>query len=307
MKDKKVCIIIPTLNEEEHIGNLLDSINANTYQNKEIIVVDDGSTDRTVEIAKQKNATVLINEPGHKGPAYGWNRAAKHTNADILCILGADFLIEDEHFLEKCANAFDEDVVTVYTPYRTIHDTLVEKIVTKREGMGFEPRFIRRDVFLEIGGFPEVGVGEDVIFTKKIKEYAREKNLKEKVVTNTFISGHGVHSLREMYRQAKWYGKTSVLFIGELKERDKIFYFFKFYSRLIYFLSFLSLFLLPLSNAFLLTSLPFLAGLAYIIVGSFRSKYNLGKSALFLIFGLGMLHGLILFLFKKSYRAEESN
>jgi glycosyltransferase involved in cell wall biosynthesis len=297
MTDKTVCIIIPTLNEEAHIGELLDSISANTYQSREIIVIDDGSTDKTVSIAKEKNATVLINKPGHRGPAYGWNRGAKYSEADIICTLGADFVLEDKHFLEKCVNAFDEDVAAVYTPYRTIQDTLVEKIVTKREGMGFEPRFVRRDVFLKIGGFPEIGVGEDVIFTKKLKEYVKKNNLKEKVVTDTFFSGHGVHTLWEMYRQAVWYGKTGILFLRELKEK-KLLHAAKFYSRMIYFLAFISLFLTFFSSFFLLPSLFFFAVLIYLILGSFRNKYNLGKSVLFLIYGWGMLYGLLSYFLK---------
>lgn len=299
MKDPKVCIIIPTLDEEEHIGELIDSIQRNQYRNKEIIVVDDGSTDRTLEIARAKGATVIINSPGHRGPAYGWNRAARLTDADVVCILGADFLIEDADFFEKCLSAFDEDTAAVYTAYRTLQDTLVEKIVTRREGTSFEPRFIRRDVFLSMGGFPEIGVGEDVVFTKKLKEFIKEHGMKEKIVRDAYVSGHGVHSIPEMYRQAKWYGKTSVFFLKELHGRDRLIYGVKFYTRAIYLLSFCSLFLLPLSKFFLITGMPFFLVISYTISCSVKNKYVLGKSVLYLIFGVGMLHGLASFFLSR--------
>lgn len=300
---KKISVIIPTLNEEGYISDLIDSLNENTCQSKNIIIVDDGSTDNTVEIAIEKNATVLINEPGRMGPAYSRNNGGKHTNADILCFLDADSIIEDIHFLEKSVNAFDgKVVVVVYTAYRTIQDTLIEKILFKKEGVSSFPTFIRKDIFLKVGGFPEIGVGEDVIFTQKVKEYVKKNALKEKIITDTFFSGHGVHSIRDMYNQAMWYGKTSILFMRELRNRGGILHSLKFYSRLIYFLSFLSLFLVPLSSIFILTSFPFFVILFYIILKSFENKYNLGKSILFLIFGMGMLHGLILFLLKKSSR-----
>lgn len=295
MKNKKVCVIIPTLDEEEYIGELIESIKRNTYPNKEIIVVDDGSTDKTVEIARERNATVLISRPGLRGPAYGRNIGGKHTNADILCFLDADWIIEDVKFLEKCVNVFDDNVVAVYAAFRTIQDTLMEKILFKGEGISSFPTFIDKNIFFKLGGYPEIGVGEDVIFTRRLKDYVKKNKMEEKVIDETFFSGHGVHSVGEMYKQAKWYGKTSILAIKELHGRDKILYFFSSYSRIFYFLSFLSLFLIPISNLFLLTSLPFFIGLTYILLKSYRNKYNAGKSITFLIFGVGMLHGLILF------------
>ena len=56
-------IIIPTYNEEKHIGRLLDSIFSNDYKNKfEIIIVDDGSKDRTVEIVNRYKKVSLFKE-----------------------------------------------------------------------------------------------------------------------------------------------------------------------------------------------------------------------------------------------------
>lgn len=299
MKDKKVCIIIPTLNEEEHIGVLIDSIQRDPYPNKEIIVVDDGSTDQTLEIVRSKGVVVLINSPGYRGPAYGWNRAARHTDAEVLCILGADFLIEDSNYFKKCISAFDGDTAAVYTAYKTKQDTLVEKIVTRREGVSFEPRFIKRNVFLEVGGFPEIGVGEDVVFTKKLKRFVKERGMKEKIVKGAYFSGHGVHSVSEMYRQAKWYGKTSVLFIRELRGTDKLFQGIKFYSRAVYLLSFISLIFIPYSKVFLITGLPFFLMLSHAALGGIKNKYTVGKCFLYLVFGAGMLHGLVIFFFSR--------
>ena len=293
MTKKKVCVIIPTLNEEEFIGELIDSIQKDPYENIEIIVVDDGSTDNTLAIARQKGVTILENSPGRRGPAYGWNRSSRKTDAEVLCILGADFLIEDPTYFEKCMSAFEDDTAALYTAYRTNQDTLLEKIVTKGEGISFDPRFIQKEAFLQIGGYPEIGVGEDVIFTKRLKEFAKSSGMKEKIVEDAYFSGHGVHSIKEMYRQARWYGKTSPLFMKELGGKDRLLHGLKFYSRAIYFLSFCSLFLIPFSEFFLITSFPFLVILAYLLAGGIKNKYNIGKTVLFLIFGAGMIHGLI--------------
>ncbi|PIN98729.1 MAG: hypothetical protein COT90_02915 [Candidatus Diapherotrites archaeon CG10_big_fil_rev_8_21_14_0_10_31_34] len=294
----KVCVIIPTLNEEEFIGKLIDSINSNSFKEKEIIVVDDGSTDKTVEIAKQKGAKVFVNSPARRGPSFGWNFASKKTDAEILCILGADFFISDKDFIKKAVQAFDETTVAVYTAYTTIQDTLIEKIVTKKQGISFEPRFVRKDVFLKLGGFPLIGFGEDQIFSYKLKKYIKENNLKEKNVKDAFFSGHGVHSLSEMYKQAVWYGKTSVPFIKLVPKEFRVQQLISVFLRPIYFLSFLfsvfSIYFFPL----IIFAVPFFLVYLKIVFESIKSKnfFVLGKTFTFLFFGLGMLHGIFLYL-----------
>lgn len=294
----KVCIIIPTINEEKFIGELIDSINSNSYKEKEVIVVDDGSTDDTVKIAESKGAKVFVNSPGRRGPSFGWNFAAKKTNAEILCILGADFFISDKDFIKKAVQAFDEKTIAVCTSYTTIQDTLIEKIVTKKKGISFDPRFIRKDVFLELGGFPLIGFGEDQILVYKLRKYIKEKNLKEKIVKDAFFSGHGVHTLSEMYKQAEWYGKTSIPFMKLVPKEHKFSQLISVYLRPFYFLSFIlsifSFYFIPL----IVFSIPFFLIYLKIVFEAVKTKnsFVLGKTFTFLVFGLGMFHGLILFL-----------
>ena len=53
-------VVIPTLNEESKIGELIQSLNDDEYPNKEIIVVDGGSKDKTVEISEKNGAIVIL-------------------------------------------------------------------------------------------------------------------------------------------------------------------------------------------------------------------------------------------------------
>lgn len=303
MKMKKVCIIIPTLNEEEFIGDLIDSLNKNTYSNKEIIVVDDGSEDKTIEIAREKGAKILINNPGRRGPAFGWNRAAGETDAEIICILGADFLITDEHFLEEGLKAFDDKTVAVHTWYKTKQCTFIEKVVTQKEGMSMEPRFYNRKYFLELGGFPEIGFGEDVIMNEKLKEFSEKKGLKIKKIKTAYFSGHGVHSIKEMYRQALWYGKTTPMFLSHFKGKILLKRFLNVYLRPIYFISMLLSFLGFLNYYFFIFTIPFALITLKIITSAVKEKnyYGLFKIFTYLLFGVGMVYGtLIYFLGKKN-------
>ena len=85
-----ISIIIPTLNEEGYIENCLKSIKRQSYKNYEIIVVDGGSKDNTVKIAKKYADKVLTDR--RKGPAIARNVGAKHAKGEILIFSDADVI-----------------------------------------------------------------------------------------------------------------------------------------------------------------------------------------------------------------------
>ncbi|MCX6777334.1 MAG: glycosyltransferase, partial [Candidatus Micrarchaeota archaeon] len=87
----KVAVIIPSLNEEKHIESLLRSLRGEKYKNKEIILVDGGSTDNTIKIAKKYGARV-VKETGNKSPANARNLGASSTDAALLSFFDADKL-----------------------------------------------------------------------------------------------------------------------------------------------------------------------------------------------------------------------
>ena len=90
---KRVCIILPALNEEKTIGRTIDEIprgdmEKNGYE-VEIIVVDNGSLDSTEAIAAQKGSSILT-EP-RKGKGNAIKRAFETVNGDFVFILDADY------------------------------------------------------------------------------------------------------------------------------------------------------------------------------------------------------------------------
>lgn len=94
-------IIIPTLNEEQHLPRLLDSIKSQDYTDYEIIVADAGSIDRTFIIATSYGCKVV---PGGL-PAKGRNEGAKAAKGDILLFLDADVVLSS-HFLKNAVAEF---------------------------------------------------------------------------------------------------------------------------------------------------------------------------------------------------------
>ncbi|HET6457316.1 MAG TPA: glycosyltransferase, partial [Nitrosopumilaceae archaeon] len=98
----KVEIIIPTLNEEKAIGDLIHSIRSHHFPIEvSILVIDGGSTDHTVEICKKENVNVIRQK--RKGKGNAMKEAVEYSNADIIVFIDGDgtYFIDDlESMLE---------------------------------------------------------------------------------------------------------------------------------------------------------------------------------------------------------------
>jgi len=86
-----VSVLIPCYNSEEYVAEAIESALAQEYEPKEIIVVDDGSTDGSVEEVRQFSEDVqLIRNDENQGEAYTTNRAIENATGELVKILHAD-------------------------------------------------------------------------------------------------------------------------------------------------------------------------------------------------------------------------
>lgn len=100
MSQEKLTIVLPTLNEEKAVGEVIDELNKEGYNN--ILVVDGHSNDKTVEIAKSKGARVVIQEG--KGKTDAIKSCIKHLNTEYTLFMDCDFTYDPkdiEKFLDK--------------------------------------------------------------------------------------------------------------------------------------------------------------------------------------------------------------
>jgi len=124
MGKKKISVIIPAYNEEKHIENLLSDLKRQTYKNFEAIVIDDCSTDRTVEIAKKFGIKILAS--GKHNLSHSRNLGIKASKGDIIVNLDADFRV-NKKFLEEIEKTFkDSKVEGVKVSEDLAQDTLLE-------------------------------------------------------------------------------------------------------------------------------------------------------------------------------------
>ena len=102
----KVDVIIPALNEEDHIVLCLASVLRQTLRPRKIILVDDGSTDRTIELAEAfcrfhhlNLVAIRRRKPIGKTPTI--KRQARELDSDVEFILDADTVLESDNYIER--------------------------------------------------------------------------------------------------------------------------------------------------------------------------------------------------------------
>ncbi|WFO76349.1 glycosyltransferase [Desulfurococcaceae archaeon MEX13E-LK6-19] len=93
--NKKVTVIVPTYNEEEGIGKVIDELIAEGFSKENIIVVDGHSTDKTVEIAKSKGVKVIYQEGHGKGDAI--RTGLKYVKTPYVAVIDGDYTYPAKH------------------------------------------------------------------------------------------------------------------------------------------------------------------------------------------------------------------
>lgn len=106
----KISIIIATLNNQDTIDKNLSSINFQTYKNFEIIVIDGGSKDKTLDILKKYNfLNIKFKKQKSKGVYGAFNEGIKLSTGEIIVILNADDFFNHEECLNIIFNEFNKD------------------------------------------------------------------------------------------------------------------------------------------------------------------------------------------------------
>jgi len=183
-----ISIIIPTLNEETHIAKTLTHT-LKLKGNFEILVVDGGSDDRTLEIVKDFPEVKRLCAP--KGRALQMNLGARHSQGDILVFLHADTFLPKEAYASICELCKAKD--TVGGSFRLVVDdpNPIFKVYTwfSRWNLEFftygdHALFIEKRVFDTINGFKPIPFMEDVEIQHRLRREGRFKKSKLAVVTS---------------------------------------------------------------------------------------------------------------------------
>lgn len=163
-----ISIVTVVLNAEKTIAKALDSVASQTYPKVEHLLIDGGSKDGTLAIAREhgKHLYAIVSEPD-RGLYDAMNKGARMAKGDIICFLNADDYYSSPVAIEKVVRKFSEDSFeVVYGDLEYVPSSSSGRVVRRwqsgpfRKGsfpLGWSPPhpafFARMSAFHEVGGF----------------------------------------------------------------------------------------------------------------------------------------------------------
>jgi glycosyltransferase involved in cell wall biosynthesis len=160
----RISAVVPAFNAEKYLGEAIESILAQTVKVSEIVVVDDGSTDRTAEVAARFGVDALLIRQPHAGAAAARNHALKTVSGDWIAFLDADdvwTLDKIENQLKVLAAAPETEIIfggveEFVTPEMPAEEKIkFERFKEPVKGAIPSAMIVRRSVFDRVGIFNE--------------------------------------------------------------------------------------------------------------------------------------------------------
>ena len=190
-----IAVIIPTLNEEPLISRTLLSLRP--FQFEEIILVDGGSQDLTIPLAQshlgemgREPARIIMSE---RGRARQMNAGATHARSDILLFLHADTQLPPTARTDIEAAMGDPDQVGGRFDVEFDRDRgwawVISRLMNLRSRTsgiftGDQALFIRRSTFLEMKGYADIPLMEDIELSRRMKRRGPTVAIRSKVTTS---------------------------------------------------------------------------------------------------------------------------
>lgn len=212
MNSPKVSIIITTKNESKNIKNCLDSLTKQTYNNIEIIVVDNNSSDNTKQISREYTSFVFDKGPERSAQR---NLGAQKAKGKYVLFLDADMVLTS-HVVEECVKKMGKEKVGgLIIPEVSFGTTFWAKAKALERSfyVGNDAieaaRFYDKDVFKKVGGFDESITGpEDWDFSQRVKtKYGLRR------ITSFIRHNEGNLSLIKTMQKKYYYAKKFSIYL----------------------------------------------------------------------------------------------
>jgi glycosyltransferase involved in cell wall biosynthesis len=218
LRSPTVSVVIPAYNEARVIARCLSSLTDQTLRPREIIVVDDGSTDGTRAIVRGFGGVTLL-EQSHEGSGAARNCGATVATGDVLCFLDADMRFARDFLTYLVAPIAAGEAIGTFHATEYVANpqerwarfwNLNQRLPMTRKLPDDYPdrqavfRAVRRDAFLAAGGFIAGGYDDDLSLAERLGRLA--------VAAPGSVCYHtNPARLREIYGQARWIGASNAV------------------------------------------------------------------------------------------------
>lgn len=183
-------IIVPTLNEAYGVLDTLRPLQPLRRRGVEVVVADGGSVDATVERARPLADRVVV---VRRGRAAQMNAGASVSSGDILWFLHADTLVNPDSAdrIEQALTAggiwgrFDVRLSGHPWTLRIVEWAMNLRSRLTGIATGDQGIFVRRSVFRQVGGFPNIPLMEDIALSRSLRRVARPVCIREAIATSS--------------------------------------------------------------------------------------------------------------------------
>lgn len=223
-RELAVSLVVPVRNEEATLPALFESIGRQTLQPAEVILVDGGSTDATVRVARalggERGSSLRVIEAMEATPGRGRNIGIGVAQTEWVALTDAGIRLEPEwlEHLVEAARA-DGEVSVVYGNYEAAAGSFFERCAAlvylppKEERAGGRMRgpsiasaLLKREVWAAVGGFPDLRASEDLFFMENIKRL----NFKIAYAPRATVWWQLQPTLRKTFRKFVLYSRHNV-------------------------------------------------------------------------------------------------
>jgi glycosyltransferase involved in cell wall biosynthesis len=228
IKSMSVSFVVPMKNSETTILVTLDSIQRQQLRVKEIIVVDNVSTDNSIKLVekyakKSKIPIVLIKRRKNRGVGASYNLGVEKAKGEYVVFMHSDSSIDTTNELDKLLHPFiaEKNVVASYSTiinpdsvwetYNFWQKCLFARAVDQ-ENPGLNGKFdcVKREVFQKIGGFDDVHFGEDIGIGGEDADLHIRLQKEGSVVLSKARVTH-LHYLGKNYKMTDWIKNRKLL------------------------------------------------------------------------------------------------
>ena len=206
-KNPLVSVVIPAYNEEGDIEGCVKTLVNQSYKPLEIIFVDDGSTDKTLELLNEYKGIKVLKQD-HKGPGAARNLGVNESKGETIVFVDADMEFNKDYIEKLVKPILEGKTIGTNHPEEIVknQDNIWSKCWGKRlttfQGEFAIFRAIKKDRFLEAGGFdPSKGYADDQTLYQRLQ-------VRPLLAEGAICYHNNPGTLKDVFYQNRWIGES---------------------------------------------------------------------------------------------------